>query len=1221
MPAHRTYQTARARKSEHAADAEGPSVAPPAIQAVPGLLHGEIPFATGDFPLAGGEIRRLADGDDPLGGSPVGAEISGVLRRRRGGGEPLPTDLSGGFGSHFGQDLSGVRVHADPEAGRLAQSLQSRAFTHGSDIYFAPGSYRPGTDDGRRVIAHELSHVVAQRTGADRADGDGLRVGRAADPAEAAADRSADAAMQAIRRSTGPEIYDASAPVQAPAALRRSIAELRRAPLAIGGHRGAPAPETGNTFEKGTGSYVGTQSQTKEVAQTKRGGSVGSRTETTSKAVAGAWHAAEVSDEVYNGRSKRKTEGSIESLAGAESWAKIIRESSDAQLYQAVEVLARAGAFSKGSGSASYERGQFSAGASGSYDAMAGIAGGAGASMTVDRSGLIPAVEAACNAWMRAGVGVDAEADVFAKLWKLEFLATGKVSLFAGFEASAAGKAWANWKEAGVSGEAQVFAGARASAEASATLKLGPAELTAMAEAAAKAGAWASASGKIVISFTGVEIAGEAEAFAGVSATASASAQLKFRGKQIISAKGEVSVDAGVGGKAKGKFVFKDGKIALDFGAKAVLGYGAGADLGFEIDLFALGKAISVQVYEGITKYTLTITEDAGAIDRQPIVDPLKAMAVKKLGYDIYLPHFRGYAASKLGGGKNGIKRERVQEILDEYRGAIGRNLLFAEADAGIMQAAEEAFGKMLRRITITGGKITDFAAVNSAEIGEVRVDHAQQQAKAALRAALTKAADAGRAGSGKKAGTHAPDGASIGKALKSSYSDLVAAYGKDRALADAEAAAVIEEVFSGLLTHVVVRNGALSSAVVNTARAQAADADTENKRTVAERLGALAALQSACSQYAAKKAAGGKNGIKQDEVAKIIDTHAKPLLAARDISVAERVITDTVRGGLGAAIVDFIYSGGEIRAFKIADPAAIKAAHAADAAATARRGRYAAAKKEIAAYVAKKTRKGESGIKLGPIQSIVSGVYGKVPEEFRGEADGQLAQAVTEACTGLVDNVAVVGGKLSYDLIAAAMSAAKEKYAADAARVGKNFGDDQGNDRRYDVARKIRPVMEQYLAELRSTPGMRPQIGQLQGLIDRAMASRKDELAFEDAQAELVLTINRVFDGVLTVQLDQAGRLQKMSANPVLLAQMRKVNPYRSAVSAALARYAAGLGKKKPTATGVEAVIAKVPVTGVDSAERDSVLMEAIRGAFAPGRVITVLVTDAAVRSFDLAW
>jgi hypothetical protein len=190
-------------------------------------------------------------------------------------------------------------------------------------------------------------------------------------------------------------------------------------------------------------------------------------------------------------------------------------------------------------------------------------------------------------------------------------------------------------------------------------------------------------------------------------------------------------------------------------------------------------------------------------------------------------------------------------------------------------------------------------------------------------------------------------------------------------------------------------------------------------------------------------------------------------------------------------------------------------------------------------------------------------------------------------------------------------MGAAKDKYAADAARIGKNFGDDQGNERRYDVARKVRPVMESYLARLRGNAKMHPQLGEIQGLVDTAMESRKDELAFSDAQAELVLTINRVFDGVIVVTADDKGRLMKMSFNPGRLAELRRQFPLREALSRPLTRYAAETANGRPTRDGLQAAIdqALAAAPGLDPAERDSVLMEEVMTAFGGRRIKSVTI------------
>ena len=77
-----------------------------------------------------------------------------------GGGQPLNHEARAFFEPRFGRDFGAVRVHADEDAGVLARSYSARAFATGHDIVFAPGEYRPATESGRRLLAHELAHVV-----------------------------------------------------------------------------------------------------------------------------------------------------------------------------------------------------------------------------------------------------------------------------------------------------------------------------------------------------------------------------------------------------------------------------------------------------------------------------------------------------------------------------------------------------------------------------------------------------------------------------------------------------------------------------------------------------------------------------------------------------------------------------------------------------------------------------------------------------------------------------------------------------------------------------------------------------------------------------------------------------------------------------------------------------------------------------------------------------
>lgn len=79
-----------------------------------------------------------------------------------GHGEPLAPGLRRALEPQFGHDFSSVRVHADGRAAAAADAVQAQAFTLGADIVFGQGQFAPGSSSGRRLLAHELTHVVQQ---------------------------------------------------------------------------------------------------------------------------------------------------------------------------------------------------------------------------------------------------------------------------------------------------------------------------------------------------------------------------------------------------------------------------------------------------------------------------------------------------------------------------------------------------------------------------------------------------------------------------------------------------------------------------------------------------------------------------------------------------------------------------------------------------------------------------------------------------------------------------------------------------------------------------------------------------------------------------------------------------------------------------------------------------------------------------------------------------
>jgi hypothetical protein len=97
-------------------------------------------------------------------------------------GTPLEPALRKDMEQRFGHDFSRVRVHSSAAAQQSARDVNAHAYTVGHNIVFGTGRFAPGTHDGLRLIAHELTHVVqqAEQTSARVAAGETVRVhGRA----------------------------------------------------------------------------------------------------------------------------------------------------------------------------------------------------------------------------------------------------------------------------------------------------------------------------------------------------------------------------------------------------------------------------------------------------------------------------------------------------------------------------------------------------------------------------------------------------------------------------------------------------------------------------------------------------------------------------------------------------------------------------------------------------------------------------------------------------------------------------------------------------------------------------------------------------------------------------------------------------------------------------------------------------------------------------------
>jgi len=142
-------------------------------------------------------------------------------------GQPLPEPVRQKMESFFNTSFTDVRVHV----GAQASSIGALAFTHGSNLYFAPGQYNPHTVQGQQLLGHELTHVLQQRAGRVRNPfGSGVAVVQ-------------DSAMEAEADRNGMRASAHRLPVQPKAASRAGVAQRRMhvAHMAVGHFSGGSA--------------------------------------------------------------------------------------------------------------------------------------------------------------------------------------------------------------------------------------------------------------------------------------------------------------------------------------------------------------------------------------------------------------------------------------------------------------------------------------------------------------------------------------------------------------------------------------------------------------------------------------------------------------------------------------------------------------------------------------------------------------------------------------------------------------------------------------------------------------------------------------------------------------------------------------------------------------------------------------------------------------------
>lgn len=164
-------------------------------------------------------VSKLLQRDEDGGGarSPV-LDVIG-----QGGGQPLDKGLRQEMEGRLGGDFSDVKVHTDSKASESARAVQANAYTVGSDVVMRQDRWSPSTSQGKETLAHELTHVMQQRSGPvdGTSTGDGISVSDPSDRFERAAESNAKSAM------AGPA-PTASAQLHADDDVQRQAASVQR---------------------------------------------------------------------------------------------------------------------------------------------------------------------------------------------------------------------------------------------------------------------------------------------------------------------------------------------------------------------------------------------------------------------------------------------------------------------------------------------------------------------------------------------------------------------------------------------------------------------------------------------------------------------------------------------------------------------------------------------------------------------------------------------------------------------------------------------------------------------------------------------------------------------------------------------------------------------------------------------------------------------------------
>ncbi|TVR39600.1 MAG: DUF4157 domain-containing protein, partial [Bacteroidia bacterium] len=156
------------------------------------------------------ELQMFEEEEKPLQFKPLDREtlvndtLEKQIQNAEGKGSPLHEPVQKEMSESFGYDFSHVNIHTGPDSVQMNTSLGAQAFTHGKDIFFNSGKYAPEKSSGKKLLAHELTHVVQQNKKsavAPRVQGIFKRIGRGIKKVGKAISRGAKKAGRGLKKA------------------------------------------------------------------------------------------------------------------------------------------------------------------------------------------------------------------------------------------------------------------------------------------------------------------------------------------------------------------------------------------------------------------------------------------------------------------------------------------------------------------------------------------------------------------------------------------------------------------------------------------------------------------------------------------------------------------------------------------------------------------------------------------------------------------------------------------------------------------------------------------------------------------------------------------------------------------------------------------------------------------------------------------------------------